>query len=124
MLLVQLPVRGDLFSPQNDFLYKKEHGERYRRLLIDIEHLNLGTAPLPQLYGWKHSTSNISTLLKTGSYSSTTISVLGQSLNLLSSILIILLTSDTLLCYYNEHFLAVYEFGGERTEYAKLVHLD
>ncbi len=45
------------------------------------------------------------TLLKMGSYSSTT--MLGQSLNLLSSILTILLTcpnNNTLLCYSNEPF--------------------
>ncbi len=41
-------------------------------------------------------------------------SVLGQSLNLLSSILAILLTcrnSDTLLCYSNDPFFTVYDTG-------------
>ncbi len=54
-------------------------------------------------------TSTGTALLKMGSYSSTTMSVLGQSLHLLSSILTILLTcpnSDT-LCYSNEPFITV-----------------
>ncbi len=49
-------------------------------------------------------------LLKMGSYSSVMMSILGQSLNLLSSILTILLTcpnSDTLVCYSNDPFLTV-----------------
>ncbi len=52
------------------------------------------------------------TLLKMGSYSNTTndVSVLVQSLNLLSSVLTILLTcpnSNTLLCYSNGTVLTV-----------------
>ncbi len=59
----------------------------------------------------KHSAALSGTVI--GCYSSTTIDVpvLGQSLNLLSSILTILLTcpnSDTLLCYSNDPFLPVY----------------
>ncbi len=70
------------------------------------------------------------TLLKMGSYSSTRmcqywdihkdVSILGYSLNLLSSLLTILLTcpnSDTLLCYSNEPFLTVKVMSHHREKY-------
>ncbi len=50
-------------------------------------------------------------------------SVLGQSLNLLSSILTILLTcpnSDTLLCYSNDPFLTVYFLPPFNPDYESL----
>ncbi len=55
-----------------------------------------------------HTQSTCTAWVVTGSSTTMYVSVLGQSLNLLSSILTILLTcpnSDTLLCYNNDPFL-------------------
>ncbi len=55
--------------------------------------------------------NGIATLLKMGSYSSTTMCQYWTIANLLSSILTILLTcpnNDTVLCYSNDSFLTVY----------------
>ncbi len=61
-----------------------------------------------------------------GSYSSTSCVRIGQSLNLLSSILTISLTcpnSDTLLCYSNDPFLTVYTVNDARSLWRVCSHI-